>query len=719
MILSEHTRDHARLGLPQELDKIRRMITGSRGQNSIDHSLLMNLDYASAGHTGFLQDTTDVIKDTHVDWGTGANQVSAVDMPIADTADYFTGTEVETALTELTPRKNWNQNGFPTKSTSTISFTDGTNTFSIQPTGVNFQYFVAGIEYTSTGDTVVIDDTKEGIHAIYYDGSTLTATANPSAGDFDTYIRTKCLVSILYWDTSASEAIYVGEERHGYGMSPNTHNYLHFTVGLAYLSGIGLNTLSVDGGGATADAQFGVDAGSVSDEDLHLSISAVAAGTGLPIYYMLGSTPEWQKHTEAGFSVRTLDGTSGTRLAYNQYVAPDWQLTDVGNNDFVLCHIFATTEKDNPMIAIMGQNKYTTKKNARAGALTEIHSLLLDDVLFPEIRAIATVIFQTNTGYASEVNARVVSTDEGDDYIDWRSEVISRTEISTTDHSSLSGLSSDDHTQYLLADGSRALAGAWDMGSQALTNVNIDTGDIATAVTNTEWDTAYSHIGESGASHTYIDQDVTSGSTPTFTGTNFTGLLASAMEDKFLRNDGDDTTSGKLTATGGFSTPDDVSVNADNKGLILGAGQDSKLYFDGTDTKFDTTGSFEVTNTDNTPIVARGESAAGNVAMQIYNDSAANVANTITYSMNLKTTVGNKTCGVIRSGFTDITDATRSSFMDLYTIISGTSGVRIRIGDDGGVFMYNLKTGTDQADAGAATDECYVNTVNQTIRLGV
>lgn len=48
-----------------------------------------------------------------------------------------------------------------------------------------------------------------------------------------------------------------------------------------------------------------------------------------------------------------------------------------------------------------------------------------------------------------------------------------------TDHGSLSGLSDDDHTQYLLVGGTRALAGAWDMGSQALTNVNIDSGVIA------------------------------------------------------------------------------------------------------------------------------------------------------------------------------------------------------------------------------------------------
>jgi len=43
----------------------------------------------------------NVIDDTHIDWGTGANQVSAVDMLITDTGGYFTSTEVEGALQEL------------------------------------------------------------------------------------------------------------------------------------------------------------------------------------------------------------------------------------------------------------------------------------------------------------------------------------------------------------------------------------------------------------------------------------------------------------------------------------------------------------------------------------------------------------------------------------------------------------------------------------------
>ena len=44
---------------------------------------------------------TDAIKDTHIDFGTGASQVSAVDIPILDAGTYTAQTEVEGALQEL------------------------------------------------------------------------------------------------------------------------------------------------------------------------------------------------------------------------------------------------------------------------------------------------------------------------------------------------------------------------------------------------------------------------------------------------------------------------------------------------------------------------------------------------------------------------------------------------------------------------------------------
>lgn len=48
-----------------------------------------------------LQVKANGINDTHIDWGTGTNQVSGVDMPLADAGGYFATDNVEAALQEL------------------------------------------------------------------------------------------------------------------------------------------------------------------------------------------------------------------------------------------------------------------------------------------------------------------------------------------------------------------------------------------------------------------------------------------------------------------------------------------------------------------------------------------------------------------------------------------------------------------------------------------
>lgn len=50
---------------------------------------------------GSLNVKADGVNDLMIDWGTGANQVSAVDVPIADAGSYTDATEVESALQEL------------------------------------------------------------------------------------------------------------------------------------------------------------------------------------------------------------------------------------------------------------------------------------------------------------------------------------------------------------------------------------------------------------------------------------------------------------------------------------------------------------------------------------------------------------------------------------------------------------------------------------------
>jgi len=73
------------------------------------------------------------------------------------------------------------------------------------------------------------------------------------------------------------------------------------------------------------------------------------------------------------------------------------------------------------------------------------------------------------------------------------------------DHGSLSGLLDDDHTQYLLADGSRPLGGNWDLGGYDLTNGGAGHNNFSDYVAN-------EHIDWTNASSVfYTSEDVNVG----------------------------------------------------------------------------------------------------------------------------------------------------------------------------------------------------------------
>jgi hypothetical protein len=107
----------------------------------------VTVDNSTIGHTsGTLGVKADGINDTHINWGTGANQVSAVDVPIADAGGYTTQTEVEGALQEIY--------GMLAES--------GAETFTVGAGGVT----KGDLVYVSANDTVNkldIDDSEYGI----------------------------------------------------------------------------------------------------------------------------------------------------------------------------------------------------------------------------------------------------------------------------------------------------------------------------------------------------------------------------------------------------------------------------------------------------------------------------------------------------------------------------------------------------------------------------
>jgi len=126
---------------------------------------------------------------------------------------------------------------------------------------------------------------------------------------------------------------------------------------------------------------------------------------------------------------------------------------------------------------------------------------------------------------------------------------------------------------YILADGSRPLTANWDVGNFTLTanGLTLDgtfTDGTASIVggagsgfttmsvgeytdssdsgTSTEWKAGYTHVSTDGSDHSYIDQTVISGSSPTFDGTNFTGIPDGALDTDYVEVAGDTMTGALL-----------------------------------------------------------------------------------------------------------------------------------------------------------------------------
>lgn len=335
--------------------------------------------------------------------------------------------------------------GFPNRTDSTISFSNGTRIFTIAPASGSFKFYVKGTEFTKSASESITISNSDGSHYIYYDNTGALSVTQVVDSEF---FQNNAFVSIIYWNTSVNLRSYFAEERHGLIMDGMTHSYLHTVLGARYISGGALQNFTVDGNGnSAAHAQFTSDSGSIRDEDI---LYQYLAQTQIPILYKIGTL--WRKKTADAYPV-IYSGTAGYtgangRLPYNQLVSGSWQLTQVGNNQFVLVHVFATNDIDNPVVGIQGINTYTDITSARTGAIQEITSL--SGMPFAEFVALGSVIFETATSYTNVPQARIRSTDTGDNYVDFRgTQPYTPSAGTATSHSLLSNLSSDDHLQYL------------------------------------------------------------------------------------------------------------------------------------------------------------------------------------------------------------------------------------------------------------------------------
>jgi hypothetical protein len=330
--------------------------------------------------------------------------------------------------------------GFPIDSTgevdrtsSTISFVDGvTRTFSIAPTSGSYIILIKGRQYRKTTTESIQISNTEGLHYIYFDeNGELQETTSFSLEFILKYVA----VAIIYWNAITSKAILFGDERHGCTMDAHTHARIHADSGTVYVSGSALSGFTIDGNGTSnTHTQFAIASGQVRDEDILHNLSSKSSTDSIPVLYRLGS--DWYSVTNTN---QKFDYVSGGRAYWNQNTGGTYSLTEITNNDFVLYHIVSTNDKNNPYFSIMGLNKYTTKNNAREGALTEISQYT--GLPFVEFVFIATIIFQSSNTFTNTGKSIIVSTDTGGTYIDWRfSKTLNPSTVNVNIHNNLGGI---------------------------------------------------------------------------------------------------------------------------------------------------------------------------------------------------------------------------------------------------------------------------------------
>ena len=320
---------------------------------------------------------------------------------------------------------------------SWTEFDFDTGVYSIYPNptqdDVEFKVWSYNERFTKTENESVTVPLVSMEYIIYYNElGVLTVTDNITIDPlFKEELReNSAIIARVSVDIATPVHIHILDLRYDVDMDPATRNTFVGTHGLVYKSGLALQNISVDGtGDIDTDAQFSVQDGRVDLADIVYYTSnrqqQLTFPAQIPIFYKLGQG--WKIKLQDDFPL-IYTGTVGTDyieegLPYNDIdpVTGDGALFEVAENDFVCVHYFASPGLYRGIVGVQGQFQYPTKGLARDGALHEVEILVTSAMAGAFFTPIGTVIFQSSSANKTNIpHAEIVSTDEGEDYVDTR-----------------------------------------------------------------------------------------------------------------------------------------------------------------------------------------------------------------------------------------------------------------------------------------------------------
>jgi hypothetical protein len=304
--------------------------------------------------------------------------------------------------------------GFPNRTASTLSFTDGTIKFAISGA---FDIYVNGNKYSpaTAAQLEVPVPNVTGLYWIWYTivAGVPTLNASVSSPGFGV-----CLVATVYWNAATAKGS-LSDERHWMGRDRLWHEYCHETIGCRFALGLA---------GTFTNTTFSVAAGEVYDEDIEHIITP--AQTVLDCFYKSGTTAwVWDVSNVNPYKL------NGSSMRYNNVNA----LADVPDNNYAVVWIFATNKLSNPLISIIGQRVDVNIANCRSNNTPE--SLVLGSLPAAEMKLLYRVIYR-------QTGASVVY-QETTDYR--TASILPVTNYTPTDHAALAHLdyTNANHTGFI------------------------------------------------------------------------------------------------------------------------------------------------------------------------------------------------------------------------------------------------------------------------------
>lgn len=283
---------------------------------------------------------------------------------------------------------------------TTISYNVSTRTLTITPTAGSFRVYIDGAIHVYYGPQTITHAATEGGWFFYYNSSgVLTASQTVWS------LLADVPVAFLYYDATTPDYILL-EERHHHEADKEWHNSQHFAMGTFVKRGtdfvLGNYTLATS---SDAAVTWSLGSGTVVDEDINTSVSAVADGGPYQTWRKDGASGAWRR-TQRTIPYHFNSGTNW--IQYNQLTGGSWQLTDLTNNQFVCYYIFVvpSTETSKQVVIIPGQQVYATEALADFEGLSD-----LDLSGFPsqEFVGVWKLVLRADTGGGATGRAQIRS----------------------------------------------------------------------------------------------------------------------------------------------------------------------------------------------------------------------------------------------------------------------------------------------------------------------